>query len=181
MNIKGFFTIVLVTFVSVVNGEAAVQEVEAVQRDLQAVVNFGTNLANAINMKRSERGVNKAICLNAKLMAAAQIQATDMATNNFVATTGSDGSTPTVRYTRQGFTATTSTELVAAGYSSASAVLAAWIQTGALPRLLGNYKYMGIGYKYDSTKAYRHFWVLDLANANGYPYGEVCGYPYGYH
>ncbi|OWZ04552.1 hypothetical protein PHMEG_00023528 [Phytophthora megakarya] len=168
MNIKGFFAIALVTLLSVVNGEAAVQEVDTIARELQ-VVNFSSKLTNAINMKRAEKGL-KAVCMNSKLMKAAQIQANDMAKNSFVNTRGSDGSIPTVRYKKQGFTPTRSAEMVGAGYVSVDAVVAAWIKSAGA-YLYSDLKFIGTGYKYDSTKLYKHYWVLDMANANG----EVCG------
>ncbi|POM77670.1 Hypothetical protein PHPALM_4910 [Phytophthora palmivora] len=168
MNIKGLFAIALMTFVGVVNGESAVQEADAVARDLQ-VVNFSTKLANAVNTKRTQKGL-KAVCIDTKLTKAAQVLANDMARNNFVNTRGSDGSTPTMRYKAQGLTPSKSAELVAAGYTSVEAGVAAWIKSAGA-YLYSDLKFIGIGYRYDSSRQYKHYWVVDIANTND----EVCG------
>ncbi|KAL4109408.1 hypothetical protein PRIC1_001108 [Phytophthora ramorum] len=164
MNIKGLFALALVTFVAVANGEAAVQEADAVARELQ-VINFSSKLAIAINAKRAEKGL-KAVCINKKLMRAAQVLADDMATNSFVNTRGSDGSTPTSRYNAQRIKTARSAELVAAGQTSVDAVVATWIKSAGA-YLYSDLKFIGPGYRYDSTKLYKHYWVLDMANADG--------------
>ncbi|GMF42193.1 unnamed protein product [Phytophthora lilii] len=167
MNIKGLFAITVVALLGVVNGEVAVQEADAVTRELQ-VVNFSTTLALAINSKRAAKGL-KAVCVSKKLMKAAQVQADDMAKNGFVNTRGSDGSTPTMRYTAQHLATSKSAELVAAGQTSVDAVVATWIKSAGA-YLYSDLRFIGPGYRYDSTKLYKHYWVLDMADADG----EVC-------
>jgi uncharacterized protein YkwD len=167
MNIKGLFAIALAALLGTANGNAAVHEAGVVARELQ-VVNFGTKLALAINTKRAEKGL-KAVCINKKLMKAAQALADDMAKNGFVNTKGSDGSTPTTRYDAQRLRTTMSAEMVAAGQSSVDAVVATWIKSAGA-YLYSDLKFIGPGYRYDKTKLYKHYWVLDMANADG----EVC-------
>ncbi|KAG1701620.1 hypothetical protein DVH05_010923 [Phytophthora capsici] len=169
MNFKGFLALALITLLGVSNGESAVQEVDTVTRELQ-VVNFSTRLVNAVNAKRAEKGL-RPVCINSKLMKAAQVQADDMARNNFVRTRGSDGSTPTNRYNAQRIFPSRSAEMVGAGYTTVEAVVNTFVKSAGA-YLYSDFQYIGPGYKYDGTKLYKHYWVLDMANANG----ESCAY-----
>ncbi|KAG6622638.1 uncharacterized protein IUM83_05481 [Phytophthora cinnamomi] len=164
MNIKGLFALAAVALVGMANGEAAVQGGDHVARELQ-VADFSTKLLNAVNAKRAEKGL-KAVCINTKLSKAAQVLANDNAKNNKIGTKGSDGSTPASRYAAQSIKTSQSTELVAAGQTSVDAVVATWIKSSSA-YLYGDLKFIGTGYTYDKTKQYKHYWVLDLANAAG--------------
>ncbi|KAG2833542.1 hypothetical protein PC112_g6455 [Phytophthora cactorum] len=163
MNIKGLFTFALVALVGMTNAETAVHE-DHVARELQ-VADFSKKLLDAVNAKRAEKGL-KAVCINTKLAKAAQVLASDNAKNNKVTTKGSDGSTPSSRYSAQKIKTTQSAELVAAGQASVDAVVATWIKSSSA-YLYSDLKFIGPGYAYDKTKTYKHYWVLDLANANG--------------
>ncbi|POM77671.1 Hypothetical protein PHPALM_4911 [Phytophthora palmivora] len=70
-----------------------------------------------------------------------------------------------MRYKAQGLTPSKSAELVAAGYTSVEAVVAAWIKSAGA-YLYSDLKFIGIGYR-----QYKHYWVVDMANTND----EVCG------
>ncbi|KAH7477091.1 hypothetical protein KRP22_001018 [Phytophthora ramorum] len=163
MNLKGLFAFAVVAVVGMANAESAVQE-DHVARELQ-VADFSTKLLNAVNAKRAEKGL-KAVCVNTKLAKAAQVLATDNAKNNKVSTKGSDGSTPSSRYAAQGIKTTQSAELAAAGQASADAVVATWIKSSSA-YLYSDLKFIGPGYAYDKTKTYKHYWVMDMANADG--------------
>ncbi|OWZ14755.1 hypothetical protein PHMEG_00011714 [Phytophthora megakarya] len=163
MNIKGLFAFALIAFVGVANADVAVQE-EHVTRELQ-VADFSKKLLDAVNVKRAQKGL-KAVCINSKLAKAAQVLATDNAKNNKVSTKGSDGSTPASRYSAQKLKTTQSAEVVAAGQASVDAVVATWIKSSSA-YLYSDFKFIGPGYAYDKTKQYKHYWVLDFANANG--------------
>ncbi|KAG7390792.1 hypothetical protein PHYBOEH_006918 [Phytophthora boehmeriae] len=167
MNIKALFAVAVVALVGMANAESAVQEVDAVSRELQ-VADFSNKLLNAVNAKRKEKGL-KTVCLNAKLSKAAQVLASDNAKNNKVSTKGSDGSTPASRYAAQKLKTQASSEMVAAGQASVDAVVATWIKSSSA-YLYSDMKFIGAGYAYDKTKTYKHYWVMDMANANG----EVC-------
>ncbi|KAF4314853.1 hypothetical protein BBO99_00009797, partial [Phytophthora kernoviae] len=164
MNIKSLIAFAAVALVGMANGEAAVQEVNAVSRELQ-VADFSTKLLNAVNAKRAEKGL-KAVCINTKLASAAQVLASDNAKNNKVSTKGSDGSTPSSRYDAQNLDTQTSAEVVAAGQASADAVVATWVKSSSA-YLFSDFQFIGPGYAYDKTKTYKHYWVMDLANAEG--------------
>ncbi|KAE9006921.1 hypothetical protein PR002_g16360 [Phytophthora rubi] len=132
--------------------EAALSD-DHIARELQ-VTDFSTKLLNAVNAKRAEKGL-KAVCgpsLGAK--------------NNKVSTKGSDGSTPLSRYAAQKIKTSQSAELVAAGQVNVDAVVATWIKSSSA-YLYGDLKFIGPGYTYDKSKTYKHYWVLDLANAAG--------------
>ncbi|KAE9006912.1 hypothetical protein PR003_g16790 [Phytophthora rubi] len=163
MNIKGLFAVALVALVGIVNAEVD----DHVARELQ-VADFSTKLLNAVNAKRAEKGL-KAVCINTKLAKAAQTLADDNAKNNKVGTKGSDGSTPTSRYTAQSIKTSQSAELAAAGQPSVDAVVATWIKSSSA-YLYSDFKFIGPGYTYNNTNKYKHYWVLDLANADG----EAC-------
>ncbi|KAG6955795.1 hypothetical protein JG688_00011736 [Phytophthora aleatoria] len=160
MNIKGLFTLAVVALVGMANAEVE----DHVVRELQ-VADFSTMLLNAVNAKRADKGL-PAVCINTKLAKAAQALADDNAKNNKVSTKGSDGSTPTTRYDIQGIETAQSAELVAAGQASADAVVATWTKSSSA-YLYSDFKFIGPGYAYDKTKTYKHYWVLDFANAEG--------------
>jgi uncharacterized protein YkwD len=140
---------------------------ESVHRHLQ-VADFAAKMLDAVNSKRAEKGV-AAVCINEKLMRAAQVLADDMAQNNFVATTGSDGSTFSDRAEAQNMTVSSSAEVVAAGYASVEKVVEAWAKSPD-SYIYSDLPFVGPGYKYDAAKQYKHYWVLAFSDGEG----EVC-------
>ncbi|KAG3064183.1 hypothetical protein PI125_g24230, partial [Phytophthora idaei] len=81
-------------------------------------------------------------------------------------TRGSDGSTPTMRYNSQNSRMTKSAEMVAAGQTTVDVVVTTWTKSSSA-YLYSDFKFIGPGYAYDKTKTYKHYWVLDFANAEG--------------
>ncbi|KAE8907710.1 hypothetical protein PF005_g18051 [Phytophthora fragariae] len=163
MNINGLFALAVVALVGMTSVEAALSD-DHIARELQ-VTDFSTKLLNAVNAKRAEKGL-KAVCISTKLSKAAQVLANDNAKNNKVSTKGSDGSTLLSRYAAQKIKTSQSAELVAAGQVNVDAVVATWIKSSSA-YLYGDLKFIGPGYTYDKSKTYKHYWVLDLANAAG--------------
>ncbi|KAE8907594.1 hypothetical protein PF005_g9040 [Phytophthora fragariae] len=137
------------------------------ERELQ-VADVSAKMLEAVNRKRTEKGL-VAVCINEKLMRAAQVLADDMAQNNFVDTTGSDGSKLADRAAAQSMNVSASAEVVAAGYSSAERVVALWSEDSD-SFIYSDLPFVGPGYKYDASKRYKHYWVLDFAVAED----EVC-------
>ncbi|KAG6622402.1 uncharacterized protein IUM83_05480 [Phytophthora cinnamomi] len=160
MNAKGLFALAAVALVGVANAEVD----DHVARELQ-VADFNTKLLNAVNAKRTEKGL-KVVCINTKLAKAAQTLVDDNAKNNKIGIRGSDGSTPTSRYAAQNIKTSQSAEVAAAGQPSVDAVVATWIKSSSA-YLYSDFKLIGPGYAYDSTKLYKHYWVMDFANADG--------------
>lgn len=106
-------------------------------------------------------------------MTAAQVMANDMAKNNFVSATGSDGSSPTDRANAQQYNSTVGvTELVGAGYESAADALAAWIKSSdTQSTLFGNYAHVGPGYTFNKNQLYWNYWAVDFATGGA---NETC-------
>ncbi|KAG7375348.1 hypothetical protein PHYPSEUDO_001730 [Phytophthora pseudosyringae] len=132
------------------------------------VADYSSKMLTAVNAKRAEKGLS-AVCINSKLAAAAQVHAEDMAAKNFIGTSSSDGSTQTDRLEAQNLTVTAAAELVGAGYTSVDGMVAAWL-TASSEYIYADYPFIGPGYKYDKTKQYKHYWVLDLSDGEG----ETC-------
>lgn len=128
------------------------------------VVDFRDEVLDEVNKARQERKLEE-LCINNKLMDAAQIHANDMTENNFIRSKGSDGSLPKDRAKAQGFTAETVTEIVGAGYRTAKSVVAAWTKSATADSTLlsGEVNVLGAGYSYDRTKKLVHFWVVDFS------------------
>ncbi|ETK90139.1 hypothetical protein F441_06176 [Phytophthora nicotianae CJ01A1] len=132
------------------------------------VADYSTKMLNAVNAKRAEKGLS-AVCINTKLAAAAQVHAEDMAKNNFIGTSSSDGSGQMERLEAQNLTVTAAAELVGAGYTSVDSMVSAWLKASS-DYIYADYPFIGPGYKYDKTKQYKHYWVLDLSDGEG----ETC-------
>ncbi|RLN47722.1 hypothetical protein BBJ29_005945 [Phytophthora kernoviae] len=127
------------------------------------VVNFRQELLDAVNAERKAQSLDP-FCLNELLMDAAQVQANDMADNNFIKSAGSDGSTPEKRAKAQGFDGALVTEVVGAGYRSAESIIAAWTKSASAKKaIFGKFTVMGPGYTFDKTKKFVHFWAVDFA------------------
>ncbi|GMF22709.1 unnamed protein product [Phytophthora fragariaefolia] len=154
---KGFLALALVALVGSANAAD-------VSRQLQ-VTDYSTKMLNAINAKRAEKNLS-AVCINSNLAAAAQVHAEDMAAKNFIGTSGSDGSTQMDRLEAQNLTVTAAAELVGAGYNSVDSMVAAWLKASS-DYIYADYPYIGPGYKYDKSKQYKHYWVVDLSDGEG--------------
>ncbi|KAG3064184.1 hypothetical protein PI124_g18546 [Phytophthora idaei] len=66
-------------------------------------------------------------------------------------------------------TVTAAAELVGAGYTSVDSMVASWLKASS-DYIYADYPFIGPGYKYDKTKQYKHYWVLDLSDGEG----ETC-------
>uniref|UniRef100_K3WDG4 SCP domain-containing protein n=1 Tax=Globisporangium ultimum (strain ATCC 200006 / CBS 805.95 / DAOM BR144) TaxID=431595 RepID=K3WDG4_GLOUD len=150
------------------NGNVAISSHQE-HRALQ-IINFRKELVTAVNAKRSEKGLS-ALCINNKLMAAAQVMSNDMAETNSVSATGSDGSSPTSRAEAQKFNSSSGVaELVGAGYETVPDIMNAWIKSAdTSSTLYGNYTHIGPGYTFNKNQIYWNYWVLDFAASN-----EAC-------
>ncbi|TMW64129.1 hypothetical protein Poli38472_014246 [Pythium oligandrum] len=127
-------------------------------------------LLDIINTLRAA-DVEPLLCFNAKLTAASQQLANEMALTGVLSTTTLDGSSPTERAVAQGLNTTGVSELVGAGYENASHAVAEWLRTPAYRAyFLSNDMFVGIGYAYNAAQTYKSFWVVDFANATN----ETC-------
>ncbi|MFQ3661039.1 MAG: CAP domain-containing protein [Chloroflexaceae bacterium] len=121
-----------------------------------------------LNAERARAGCQP-LSLDSRLMGAAQQHSEDMATNNFVGHTGSNGSTLAQRVNAVGYTWSALAENVAAGYTTPEAVMAGWMRSSGHRQNILNCRYVhvGIGYVYQADDAplpgvqypYYHYWT----------------------
>ena len=134
---------------------------------------FDQDILELVNEERSSRGLG-ILTLSQKLDAAADLHAQDMATNYYATNhTGSDSSNLATRITRSGYEWTIIGENLAAGQTSASSVVQAWMNsTGHRANILNsNFTHLGLGYTYLSgtggtANNYRHYWAMELATGD---------------
>lgn len=124
----------------------------------------------AVNAERAKAGKTP-LCTNAKLQRAAQLHSDDQASNNFMNHVGSGGSTMTSRIEAQQFDWNSIGENIAAGQVDVASVMAAWMNSpGHKANILGDYKFFGMGYAFNSGAQYKHYWTQEFAQGSG----EVC-------
>lgn len=126
---------------------------------------FESDLVAQVNAFRAEKGLPRLV-VSDTLTASAKWMSVDMATESYFAHTSLDGRTPTQRMADAGYPAsqTWTGEDLAAGYTSASAVLAGWINSPEHYAVLVNpvYRAIGVGRGYSSTSTYQWYWAADL-------------------
>ncbi len=126
---------------------------------------FEADLAAQVNAFRAAKGL-PTLTISDRLTSAAKWMAVDMASENYFAHTSLDGRTPTQRMADTGYPAyaTWTGEDLAAGYTSASAVLSGWINSPGHYAVLvnPNYRAVGIGRGYSSTSTYQWYWAADF-------------------
>ncbi|NMO21563.1 CAP domain-containing protein [Pyxidicoccus fallax] len=139
-----------------------------------AWASFEDQVLTLVNQRRAAGatcgGVAKppvpALTMDARLRCAARKHSRDMATNNFMGHTSSDGvTTPWQRITSAGYTYRAAGENVAAGYSTPAAVVNGWMSsTGHCNNIMSsNFVHLGVGYAYRATGTnYRHYWTQDF-------------------
>lgn len=120
-------------------------------------------LVRLINDRRAQYSLPPLI-LNDSLTVAARKHSQDMAQNNFLSHTGSDGSSPWDRMLDAGYRLMTGGENVAAGYSTPAAVVNGWMSSpGHRANMLSpNFCDLGVGYAYENQSIYRYYWTLGL-------------------
>lgn len=120
-----------------------------------------------VNNKRANKGL-KALSLNSKLQQAAQAHTQDMAVNDFFSHTGSDGSSMGDRLRRVGYSYSYAAENIAAGSSTAKAVMKQWMNSpGHRANILSpNATEIGIGYYFQANDSgnqpWGHYWTQNF-------------------
>lgn len=129
------------------------------------------NLLSAVNAQRRANNLSP-LCMNSKLLVAAQMHSVDQASHDTMSHVGSNGSTMKSRILAQGFTSYQRIgENVAAGQSTVTRVMTAWMNSpGHRANILGDYTYFGCGYAYTSQGMYHYYWTQDFGKATA----EVC-------
>ncbi len=125
---------------------------------------YEATLLNLINQARSDHGLDS-LTLRSPLTAAARGHSADMACNNFISHTGSDGSRPADRVAAQGYSFTWIGENIYAGgdsYNAPEQAFAWWMNsTPHRENILGaNYQSIGIGYQYNPDGQYEGCFTL---------------------
>jgi len=139
--------------------------VEAPMQDIDTIRQRALVLVNRARAKARKCGATSFSAapplMNAALLdQAAQLQATDMATHNFFAHEGSDGSHPSDRITRVGYKWRAVAENIAAGYRDIDPVIQGWIDSpGHCANIMNPvYTQMGIAYAINSKSEAGVYW-----------------------
>jgi uncharacterized protein YkwD len=132
--------------------------------EVQENAAFEAEILSLINEERAKEGISP-LTRNDKLDIAAQRHSNDMACNNFMSHTGSDGSSPWDRMNQAGYDWIRAAENIAAGQSTPESVVAAWMNStqGHRETILDpNLEDIGIAYAYKSSTSYGHYWTTDF-------------------
>jgi uncharacterized protein YkwD len=117
-----------------------------------------------INTERANASL-PALAESGSLATAARGHSVDMAVNNFMSHTGSNGSLLSDRLAAVGYSASAWAENVAAGYGTPADVIAGWMgSTGHRENILGPYTQIGVGYAYCSGSQYGSYWTVDFGS-----------------
>ncbi|PDV99260.1 hypothetical protein A9Q02_12930 [Candidatus Chloroploca asiatica] len=125
---------------------------------------FVNEVLAATNAYRAQAGCAP-LTLSPLLTTSAQRHTDDMASNNFVSHTGSDGSSPWDRIRATGYTYSRAAENIAAGYTCPQQVVEAWYNSDGHRANMLNCALteIGIGYTHNETSLYKYYWTQDFA------------------
>lgn len=116
---------------------------------------------NLINQQRRANGCPE-VQMSDQLAAAARKHSQDMAGNNFVSHTGSDGSNFTQRAKAAGYQFFASGEIIAAGQSTPSDAVSAWMGSSGHRSIIltcANND-IGVGYAEKAGSQYQFYWTV---------------------
>jgi uncharacterized protein YkwD len=122
---------------------------------------FELEVVDLVNAERSQLGLAP-LQMDVRLMEAAQLHSDDMASNDFVGHTGSNGSSPGQRIEAAGYQPWLAWgENVAAGQTTPAQVVSAWLASpGHRANILStNFVHIGVGHAFDSTATYDRYWT----------------------
>ncbi|MBP1466659.1 CAP domain-containing protein [Candidatus Chloroploca sp. M-50] len=125
---------------------------------------FVSEVLAATNAYRAQAGCAP-LTLSPLLSTSAQRHTDDMAYNNFVSHTGSDGSSPWDRIRATGYTYSRAAENVAAGHTCPQQVVEAWYSSDGHRANMLNCALteIGIGYTHNEPSLYKYYWTQDFA------------------
>jgi len=124
---------------------------------------FEAQVISLINQQRANNGL-AGLASSGALGTAARNHSIDMACNNFMNHTGSNGSDFGSRLSLAGFSYSSAAENVAAGQGSPAEVVSAWMGSeGHKSNILNaSFTYIGVGYAYSSGATYKNYWTADF-------------------
>lgn len=116
-----------------------------------------------INLIREENGL-PVLVHAAELTQATLRHSNDMADNNFVSHTGSDGSSVGQRLEEACYKWRAYGEIIAMGYETPSEVIAGWMNSSAHMNIILSEMFteFGAGYAYNSSSYYKHYFTVDF-------------------
>lgn len=126
---------------------------------------FEAQVITLINQQRAKNGLS-AMSSSGALMTAARNHSVDMACNNFVSHSGSNGSSFMDRITQSGFHFSLAAENVAGGYGTPADVVSAWMGSeGHRANILNpGLSYIGVGYAHKTGTTYTDYWTAVFAS-----------------
>ena len=137
------------------------------------LTNFQQEILSRVNQARAagrtcgstRYGAAPALRWNGVLFNAAGAHSTDMAANNYFSPTSQDGRNPGQRITGAGYAWSAYGENIAAGQTSALAVVDGWLASpGHCANIMNaSYADMATACVASSTSTYRTYWTMDLA------------------
>ena len=142
---------------AVVSGQAPASAAVSQAVKLNAVSGNGALLSRVIMLTNQQRAAHgcKPLVAEKRLMRAAQLHTTDMATHNFFTHPSRNGRTPAVRVVAAGYHFRIVAENIAAGQRTPDAVVAAWMKSPGHRANILNCKLTQIGVGYLSNPGYK--------------------------
>jgi len=139
----------------------------ASQQEITCPSEIELQVLTLLNEERANENLAP-LTIDMRLMQAARKHNNDMAINDFVSHTGSDGSSPFDRIADSGYSMRSAGENIAAGYRTAEAAVQGWMNSdGHRANILhSSYEHIGIGYVYDASASYGHYWTTDFGSTN---------------
>lgn len=119
----------------------------------------------ALNDERTEQGLSE-LAEDDRVTQAARRHSRDMADNDFTSHTGSDGSDAGQRLEEACYEWWSWGEIIAWGYSDASSVVAAWMDSDSHREIIvsSSYGHFGAGYAFKSDSTWGHYWTAVFAS-----------------
>ena len=126
---------------------------------------YANELMTLLNQYRVEHGLSS-LEFDPTLSQSAMAYAQYMATNNFFGHYPPSGSTPSGRIAAAGFTGQYEGEALSAGQGTPAIALSRLLASAPHAAILlnGNSVLVGVGYYYDASSFYKHYWVIVTAN-----------------
>lgn len=115
-----------------------------------------------VNQRRAQAGL-PALSYNGRLGTAAQAHSNDMARYSRLSHIGSDGSTVGVRLRRAGYRWSRVTENIAAGYTTPSSVVTAWMNSSGHRANILDRNVTAIGIALAYSRSGRPYWTMVAA------------------
>lgn len=114
-----------------------------------------------VNSQRSKAGC-RAVRANSALQTAAQRHSADMAAKDYFSHTSKDGRTFADRIRAAGYRGSTIGENIAAGQSTASAVMRSWMASSGHRANILNCSFTALGVGHATGGSYGHYWTQDF-------------------